>query len=725
MLWKTKNLFSYLNKKGTILFVFLFSFLGLAYPRVSSAAWVKNLAIDIAAFIPYWIGRLIFNLAIKITTICGKLVNWIVSPNFISYSYTSPANNPVIEVGLNVTQGLANMILVLVLIYIAIAIMLQLAGYETKKLLLSFIFVALLVNFTPVICGLIVDASNIVMNFFVKDLPADSFAKLITSKVEALPVPFGENTDYRDTLSALTQVVLLTSFLFVLSFILLIFAIIFLLRYIAIWLLVILSPIAFVFYILPITRQYFSQWWKQFINWCFIGATCGFFLYLALFMATRLETQPTEKIAAPGISGELTVFDGILPYYVAVAFLGIGLIFGLKTSAIGASSVIGAVKSRGRGAVRGTRKAAGRATGWVGKKAARGAGQYIEEKAKIKERIAPAVSRIEKTPIARWFMPEGLKKYAEYSPAIQKAQTRAKNYSSRTLSDDVFSGKAIGSQAVANIIEQMERGDSEDIFKGGRRKFGKDFTDEQLLKHKDFKKVLKRALQIARMGGAHNKILRRDPRLAALMTGEDWGGDYKDMSNEKAIKTAAREARGSHIANWEKEVVSKENYGLPVTESLMERGRDPFENVARNVKNGVETIQDSIDNLFSNYVDKVLSKTNSNLSNSVKKGDQKATKSAWKEYHKHFKSQHNGKEGYFVALGGQRFRDLGYREGRYVAFSEDKKESPDDKKSTSPGQAIMEGKKETSLPGKPRTGREGKRRKNVPRTGIEGKRRRK
>ncbi|GAI30419.1 unnamed protein product, partial [marine sediment metagenome] len=66
--------------------------------------------------------------------------------------------------------GFVNMLLVLILVYIAIATILRLAGYETKKLLITFIIVALLVNFSPVICGLIVDASNIVMNFFLSEV---------------------------------------------------------------------------------------------------------------------------------------------------------------------------------------------------------------------------------------------------------------------------------------------------------------------------------------------------------------------------------------------------------------------------------------------------------------------------------------------------------------------------------------------------------------------------
>jgi len=658
----------------------LLAFLFLTLPKIVFAGAIQDLAAWIATWPLYFLVQLAVKVAIFFTRFCGIFLTWVLSPGFISYSYTRPGDaapdNPVIQTGLEVTAGFANMILVLVLVYIAIAIMLQLAGRDTKKLLVTFLIVALLVNFSTIICGVIVDTANIIMNFFTRDLSADAFSENLGSRVAALNFEFNADVDTTARLQIIAQLAILVPFILILGFIMIILAFIFIFRYIAIWILVILSPIAFVLYIAPATRRYFQEWWSQFIGWSFIGATCGFFLYLALYLVMRLETNTTDVVSPVTIQNAEGAFNAILPFFVAVAFLALGLVFGLKTSAMGANSVIRLAKSTQKKQVQGAEKA----TKWVGKKAAKGAGSYAEEKSRIKERIAPTVSKIEKTPVIRWFMPEGLKKYAEHSPSIQKGQNEAKDYSSGTNMDDVMSGKVVGSRAAGRVLETIDRGDAEDIFKAGRRKFGANLTDEQLLQHDKFRQIMGRNLTLAKMAGKHSKILRSDPRLAALTI--DKNDPNRIQKEKEAVKEAARESRGSHIQKMEPETIHKDHGGLPVTEAFMERGRDPFENIARSVKRGIPTVQDSIDKLFSNYIDNVLSKTNSSLANKARSGNAGATKKAWGEYHKHFKAQNN-EEGYFVALGSQRFRDLGYREGKYVAPSTPRPSSP------SPGSASM------------------------------------
>ena len=720
MLGKTKNFLFNLYKKKTILFVFFFSFFGLTFARSVSANWVLDIIFGIPSrgiLLIFWVFA---RLAVKIVHLAGFILNWVLSPGFTTLSYTNPANNEIIKTGLGVTQGFVNMLLVLILVYIAIATILRLAGYETKKLLITFIIVALLVNFAPVICGLIVDASNIIMNFFIQDLGTKAFAQKMGAQVNDLLSGFDWMSLKVDTaLPRVFQIVIMTGFLLVLAFILSLFSIIFILRYLVIWLLVILSPLAFACYILPITRKYFDKWWEQFINWSFIGISCGFFLYLGLLLVTKIP----NSIPAPQ-TGETPIFNNILPYFVSAIFLGIGLVFGLQTSAIGASTVVSFAKARGRGTLRGAAKGAG----WVAKKTARGVGRWGEEKFKIREKIAKIPQAMEKHRVIRWFTPEPLKKYAEYRPALEKAQTEAKAYSSLTNMDDVMTGAAVGKKAVGKTLETISRGDSEDIFDAGRREFGKNLSDEQLLQHKTFRKKMKRILEIAKQGGMHNDITRRDPRLAALMAGEEWAGDYATMTEEDAVKQAARESRGGHIANMEKQVVSKEHGGLPVTESFMERGREPFENIARNVKEGVTTVQDSIDTLFSDYIDNVLSKTNSTLANMVRSGDPKNTKVAWDLYREDFKEKHQGREGIFVALKSQRFIDLGYREGKYIkpgappptptaggAGGTMGMDSPPPSPTPSTG---SQGKKASDIP---TTGKGGKKASDIPTTGEEGK----
>jgi len=349
MIQRIKNFLFNLCKKKTILFVFFFVFSGFfCFVQTASAGWTDALANWIATRPLFFIFKVLAGISIWLVGLAGSLLNWVLSPNFISYSYTNPGGpkaNPIIKTGLGVTQGFVNMLLVLILVYIAIATILRLAGYETKKLLITFIIVALLVNFAPVICGLIVDASNIVMNFFVQDLKADAFGKIMGAKVQIIAGQFKKESEWGNAKDYIFQLAAMVPFLLALTFVLLIFTLIFALRYMVIWLLVILSPLAFACYILPITKKYFDKWWEQFINWSLIGVTCGFFLYLGLLLVNKI--QAGAAVPTP-TTGEVGVFDSILPYFVSLIFLGIGIVFGLQTSAMGAKVVIQGAKRGGK-----------------------------------------------------------------------------------------------------------------------------------------------------------------------------------------------------------------------------------------------------------------------------------------------------------------------------------------------------------------------------------------
>ena len=169
--------------------------------------------------------------------------------------------------------------------------------------------------------------------------------------------------------------------------ILFIFIAVFTLRYMAIWILVILSPIAFISYILPVTRKYWSMWWQQFLSWCFVGVTCGFFLYLSLFFMMGIHRGEGYVLPASNMPTDTSnSFKTILPPLTGIFFLVIGLVVGLKTSAMGASTVIQAVGSKTKGAYK-----------WGGKKAVAGgaeAGRWAGRKAK--ETTKEGISKSEK-----------------------------------------------------------------------------------------------------------------------------------------------------------------------------------------------------------------------------------------------------------------------------------------------------------------------------------------
>ncbi len=301
-----------------------------------------------------------------------EILEWALGNPF-SYSLTNPGGNPVINIGWTVLRDLSNMLFVLGLAYIGLATALNLGGFNTKKTFGRLIVAALLINFTPVICGVIVDAANIVMKFFTVEVGNNfnSFAMVYgtgggLSGWEILKTNF--------TLIGLTKIFSAFLFTCLVTGILFIFTFLLLARNIAIWLLVIFSPIAFFCWIFDATKKHFNRWWKEFLNWTFIGVFAGFVLYLsAAFLNAFKEGGLTSTTTV--FSSDFNVFTQLLPYFIIILFMGFAYIQVIKTSAMGSQGAIQAAQFVG-----GKIKSGSKKLGQYGLKKARNAAVKAEEK---------------------------------------------------------------------------------------------------------------------------------------------------------------------------------------------------------------------------------------------------------------------------------------------------------------------------------------------------------
>jgi len=214
-------------------------------------------------------------------------------------------NMPMVQAGWTFCRDFANMFFVLLLAFIGLSTILKLKEYESKKTLPRLIMIALLVNFSPVIVGFVVDISNIITNFFITNVGnLGGLAGTLTGS--------GSITDYMwdginlclnpltDTNTFMTQapgyliygIALIVFFLYA-SWIYFLFTLIFLLRVIYLWMLTILAPIAFLSYVPPPTKWvkklfpsilHWDEWWERLIQWAIVGIPMGFFLYLANYL---------------------------------------------------------------------------------------------------------------------------------------------------------------------------------------------------------------------------------------------------------------------------------------------------------------------------------------------------------------------------------------------------------------------------------------------------------
>jgi len=706
MNWLPEKIFSYLfHKKKTLLLVLFFVFLGILIPNHTAHAQWYNFLIGAITFVPMaLIGvglSVIILLSGLLAAFGGVVLNWVLSPTFINWSYTNPATNPIIKIGLDITQPFVNMILILVLVFIALATILRLGGYETKKLLPTFIIVALLVNFAPVICGLIVDASNIVMNFFTQNITG---GKQLISTLKALGDSWfglmGPPTAFEATtqMSLVLNLVVLIIVNLALFLILLLFAFVFMVRYLAIWTLVILSPLAFACYILPATNKIWKLWWNQLLQWSIIGITMAFFLYLAdqftvlnpiltpqgTTIATTTSDTATNCYTCTAYEGSrynsleecqtpcnealglgacelctststpiVTGIGGaILPSLLPVVFLYLGFMFGLSTGAMGASGVIGLAKGAGK---------------WTGAKVWRGASTWAQEKTKFRETAGAVTKKWEEIPVARWFLPEKMRKYAEMRPAIDEAQKKLSIHSSPEVSHRAAVGDIYGKDAVGGLMEVIERGDSNDWIKEHARANGiNPDTDKDYEKKLDaipeYREKMARLFQIARSGGRHNSIIRAAPRLAefavdAGLTGyKDIPGnlaksvpDFDKLSQDEkrekirgaAIAMAVDESRTQHVKNWEREDILDK----AVVSKTMERGEDFQRAIFTQVKKGHGVVLETVAEIFKDF---------------AKEKGEPIDSALWGKFRKDFSDKHEGKEGFFLYLDSPQAKRQGW-----------------------------------------------------------------
>lgn len=372
-------------------------FLILFFPSPALAFWA--ILRDALLFLPLLLIAAVLAFAVLVTSLfpllMGAILKWVTSPGFVSLSYTRAdgANaNPIIKMGLDITMPFVNLLLVVFLVFIGLSIALRLEGYGGKKLFVRLIIIALLVNFAPVLCGLIVDASNIVMNYFLNGIredvtgPASQIVDYAKGIVKSF---FSLAGDLSNRLGLIMQGIALIGLNIFLGIAFSLFAVLFIVRYVMIWVLVILSPLAFVFWIMPATKKFWDMWWNNLIQWSIVGIPIAFFLYLAINSFSYLQSEFAAGMTVPGVEPQAVGFlNETFPFFVVCIFLALGFLVGLQSSAMGASAIISATQ---KGV-----KSAGKWAGKTGASAARGIPAVSRAEERIRKRLetTPGLNRL-------------------------------------------------------------------------------------------------------------------------------------------------------------------------------------------------------------------------------------------------------------------------------------------------------------------------------------------
>lgn len=299
--------------------------------------------------------------------VVGKLLNVITYALFWVANLDNFVDNGVVQLGWPVVRDLCNMFFILILLVIAFATILRLENYSVKKLLPKLIIMAVLINFSKTICGLLIDFSQVIMLTFMHSLghaegnlyQALGLSKLFTFSDYNLAK---EDVTF---LSLIISLILGLILLIISGIVITIFTVILFFRMVALWILIILSPLAFIASVLPSTSKYFSQWLSQFTNYLIVGPVLAFFLWLALATVGQVqfekEFQPpsSESTTKSTISAALTEagsVDNMTKFIVSICLLLGGLMAAQQLGVAGgkaAGGALGWLRTKGTAPVRG------------------------------------------------------------------------------------------------------------------------------------------------------------------------------------------------------------------------------------------------------------------------------------------------------------------------------------------------------------------------------------
>lgn len=346
----------------------------LAIPDVIGDLLDYGLAMVVA-----WISWVIFQFLASILSLVGLLFDAIFSVEMFTKA-------PIVIEGWKIVLGFANMFFAVILVVIAFATMTGNASYGMKNLLGKLIIAAILINFSLIICGAIIDVSQIFVHYFVDEMKNTnkSFAGAIVkglyigdllksvsiekinnneSLIGAAAMDRNTNNSNSNLSLSIANAIMGSLFLIMAIFAFAGGIVLLITRMLTLWGLIIFSPLAWIASILPRTQSYYTQWWSDFINKCVVGPAYVFFVYLALRMVkSEVITQIVKDGQASLLSGgnpfEIQV-KFILQYITLCGMLFMGFIIAPKLGDHSADIVLNAAKSAQRGATNWAKRQAG------------------------------------------------------------------------------------------------------------------------------------------------------------------------------------------------------------------------------------------------------------------------------------------------------------------------------------------------------------------------------
>jgi hypothetical protein len=276
----------------------------------------------------------VFNVITSVLLGLASLAGYILS--VVTDSVTTANTPDMVTVGWRIMRDILNMFFILALIVISLATILRIESYNYKKLLARLVIMALLINFSKVIAESLIDISNFLTQIFASSWDLKSIGQLYSGIITEGRGITGFFSSGGGADEALAKGILKVVAALIITVSFLALAGLFFIRMIGLWILTILSPVAFALNILPVTQQYAKQWWTTFIKYLIWAPVAMVFLYIG-------QLFYIEKGSSASITNNDT-FDALF----ISAFFWAAILVAKQAGMVGSDMVINGAKSIGK-----------------------------------------------------------------------------------------------------------------------------------------------------------------------------------------------------------------------------------------------------------------------------------------------------------------------------------------------------------------------------------------
>lgn len=268
---------------------------------------------------------------------------WLLELEFELLKLVSRYNNFSSEAGVILgwiaLRDLSNMFFILVLLVIGFATILRISNYGYQQLLRRTIIIAILINFSKTIVGFIIDIAQVIMLTFIAAVDEIMTGGLVVAiGLHDLFTLNPSNISNQPTWDFIISLVMGAALVAILLVVIGIIVMMLLMRIVALWVAIILSPLAFFANIFPATQSFYNQWLKQLGTNLVTGPMLAFFLWLTFaivgngeayrsFMENKVGNAPTEFLGT----------SNMVNYIVSIAMLLMGIKVAAKSGAAGAN----------------------------------------------------------------------------------------------------------------------------------------------------------------------------------------------------------------------------------------------------------------------------------------------------------------------------------------------------------------------------------------------------